>query len=284
MALVSVIGRLRTWYAMVFLFVYFFIVAFTPTYATAVFAQNAAISQGYETQNTNVVPDALVSLTSQDTVDLATVHNVYELVGIIGKQPLVELSNSASSSQVQVITQGTAPTVVSDINGAINAGAKITASPIDGVGMKATLSGQIVGTAQASLSSVPTHTETITNIHGQQESVKVGVIPVEVSVAYFSIPSTGSKTKLEAQLQDIAGDLIGKSVSLTRAFLALFVLVVGFVGVGLIIYSSVRSSIISIGRNPLSQGAINHSLLEVGLVVLGILLVMVITIYLILTT
>ncbi|HEV2412967.1 MAG TPA: hypothetical protein VGS28_04175 [Candidatus Saccharimonadales bacterium] len=259
-------------------------VALAPACEAIVYAQNAAISQGYQTSDTNVVPDALVSLTSQDTVGLTTINNVEEMVGVVGNKPLVELSNSTSSSQVQVVTDGTAPTLVSDINGPIKTGDKITASPIDGVGMRASTDGQIVGTAQANLMSASLHSETVKDTAGRAETVHVGVIPVQIAVAYFTVPQPLKKAILPIELQNLADGLVGKSVSATRALLAFIVLGLGFISVGLLIYASIRSSIISIGRNPLSHGAINHSLVEIGSIALGILLVMVITIYLILTT
>jgi hypothetical protein len=57
-----------------------------------------------------------------------------------------------------------------------------------------------------------------------------------------------------------------------------------FVIVGILLYSAVRSSIISIGRNPLSEQAVHKSLFEVGLAIVGVLIFTVIVIYLILTT
>jgi len=63
------------------------------------------------------------------------------------------------------------------------------------------------------------------------------------------------------------------------ALLVLFL----FAAVIILLYSAVRSSIISIGRNPLSENAVRKGLLEVGLTVVGVLAFTVIVIYLILT-
>ena len=57
-----------------------------------------------------------------------------------------------------------------------------------------------------------------------------------------------------------------------------------FVTVVVLLYSSVRSSIISIGRNPLSESAVRKSLLQVGLTIFGVMAFTVIVVYLILTT
>jgi len=66
--------------------------------------------------------------------------------------------------------------------------------------------------------------------------------------------------------------------------LAVIVLLLAFISIAVLLYSAVKSSIISIGRNPLSEGAVRKSLLQVGLTIIGILLITLITIYLILIT
>jgi hypothetical protein len=50
-----------------------------------------------------------------------------------------------------------------------------------------------------------------------------------------------------------------------------------------IIYSMIRSSIISVGRNPMSQSAIYRDLIQLSALVIGILAVGLISVYLVLT-
>jgi hypothetical protein len=58
----------------------------------------------------------------------------------------------------------------------------------------------------------------------------------------------------------------------------------GILVIGTLVYASVRSSIVSIGRNPLAARSINRSLFEVSGMAVGILLAMLIAVYLILVT
>lgn len=85
-------------------------------------------------------------------------------------------------------------------------------------------------------------------------------------------------------LQDFANNLAGRSVSPVRVMVAGFLIAFVFVTVVVLLYSSIRSSIISIGRNPLSESAVHKSLLQVGITVFGVMAFSVIVVYLILTT
>lgn len=243
----------------------------------------AAISQGFKTNEKELTPGALVSLTpgSQSTVQLSNTERINQLVGVVGDRPLIELNNN--DRETQIVISGTTETLVSNINGDIKTGDKITASPITGVGMKAKDSTMIVGTAQVDLSSISTTDKTITDKQGQQQKVKVGAVPMQVNVTYFAAPEDDNAF-LPPFLQALANSVAGKSVSPIRVLVSALVLLLGFISIAVLLYSSIRSSIISIGRNPLSEGAVRKSLFEVGATALGILLVMLIAIYLILTT
>ena len=203
------------------------------------------------------------------------------MVGVVGQKPLIELSNNGQ--EVQVVISGTTQTLVSDINGDVKAGDKITASPINGVGMKAVDSSLVVGTAQNDLGSVTTTTKSVKDKQGQDVQVKIGLVSTQINVTYYVAPDE-QKTFLPPFLQALANAVAGKDVSPVRVIVSSIVLIFGFIAIAVMLYSSTRSSIISIGRNPLSEGAVRKSLFEVGATALGILLVMLIAIYLVLTT
>lgn len=243
----------------------------------------AAISQGFSTTEAGLTTGALVSLTSgsQSTVQLANTDRVNQMIGLIGDRPLIELSDN--DKQVQVVISGTTLALVSDINGSVRSGDKITASPIDGVGMKADSSSLVVGTAQADLTSVTTTTKTLNDKKGQPQAVKIGSIPVQVNVTYYAVQQPNNSF-LPPFLQSVANAVAGKEVSPVRVLISTILLTFGFISIAVLLYSSIRSSIISIGRNPLSEGAVRKSLLEVGATSMGILLVMLIAIYLVLST
>ena len=264
-----------------------FVVAFGllvvwPTLASAATNNTAAISQGFLVQG-EVTPGTIVSFTKDkesSTVGTANTDNVDRLVGVIGGKQLVELAGN--DNQTQVVTNGSILTFVSNINGDIKIGDKITASPLSGVGMKAIEATRIVGTAQQDFSdAVQVTDQNVTDADGKPQTVKIGLLQVQVGVTHYQ-PVEANKSFLPEPIQRFAETVVGRSVDPIRVLVALAILFAGFGGVAILLYSSVRSSIISIGRNPLAAKAVHRSLIEVGLTTFGVLLLTVITVYLVL--
>jgi hypothetical protein len=245
-------------------------------------ASTGAISQGYTANNSNIAPGTIVSLVSDKTlITAANNTNASNLVGVTEDKPLIELSNGAED--VQVVVNGSVRALVSNINGAIRTGDKITASPLSGIGMKATGPTEIVGTAQANLSSVPTITKIVQDEAGKNIQAKVGLLTIDVNVAYYSVTSQGGVSSFVPPfLQTIANAVSGHQVSPLHVLLGAFALLLGFASAIVMLYASIRSSIISIGRNPLAEGALRKGLVDIILASLGILIITVVVVYLIL--
>jgi len=247
-------------------------------------AQGASsIAQGFQSNDPNVVPGALVSLAngSPNTIELADSQNVQQMQGIVGSKSLIELSTGNSS--VQIVADGTTEGLVSDINGTVKIGDKITASPIAGVGMKATTGTLVIGAAQQDLAKVKTTTREVTNTKGGRKTVHIGAVPIQVDKVFYQ-PPTGQVSFLPSALQGFANSVAGHQVSSARVMIAGLVILLLFVVVATLLYSTVKSSIISIGRNPLSENAVHKSLLEVGITVAGILVFSAVVVYMILIT
>ena len=244
---------------------------------------SAAISQGFTTKQSDISVAALVSTQpgNASSVELATSSNVSRLAGVAGQKSLIALSDGSGS--VQVVISGITVALVSDINGPVGNGDKITASPIAGVGMKATESTTVVGTAQGSLGAVSTDTRTITAKDGRSQTVHIGVLPLQVAVAYYSTAATTGSTYVPAFLQHVANRLTGKNVSPVRVLVAALILLLLFTSVTVLLYSAVHSSMISIGRNPLAEHAVHKSLRAVGVTIAGILVFAVAVVYVVLT-
>lgn len=242
--------------------------------------QSAVISRGYEAKGNGIVQAALVSTTSDSSnkVELANLKNVNRLAGVVSKTSLVELSED-KTKQVQVALSGTAYALVSDINGSIRAGDKITISPISGVGMLATSDAQIVGTASTAFTGKNARTMTVKDKAAKSHVVHVGAIPLQVSVAYYVVPSS---KLLPPFLQSLANNIAGRPVSVARVLLGSVLLLLAFVSIFALIYTSVRAGLISLGRNPLAAGAIQRSLVGVAATTLLIFAFSLLATYLIL--
>lgn len=235
---------------------------------------NRSLAQGYTVDNGRgqVVSGALVSLkANSQSVELAATDTVDRLVGVVDQKPLVVISGGAQESQI--VLSGTTPVLVSDINGGIKIGDKITASPIAGIGMVATTDARVVGTAQTDLDLSKAETQTITDIQGKTHEVHIGYIQLQVGLANYQAPGSNF---LPPFVQNIANSIAGKQVSLIRVIFATVLLLFSFVSIAILISSSIRSAMISLGRNPLAAANIRKSLYQVGgvtLLVLGATLV-----------
>lgn len=259
-----------------------FFVALFPTPALA----SGAISQGFATADTNVSQGALLSLVAsgQNLVALANNTNTSKLVGIASSQPLIELSAS-SKNNIPVVVSGSTDALVSDINGTISIGDKITASPINGIGMKADSSGEVVGTAQEDLNLVRTVNQTVTKANGSTSSVRVGLLPIEVNVTYYSIAPIEQGTLatfLPPALQNLANYISNRQVSPFKVLVGALVLILGFITSAIMLYSSIRANIASLGRNPLAQHILRKGFIDVVIAALGVLAITVIATYAIL--
>jgi len=115
---------------------------------------------------------------------------------------------------------------VSDINGAIKTGDKITASPISGIGMKAKTSTQIVGTAQSNLNDSQTTEKSVKDSTGKSQSVKIGLIAVQVNVTTTPYPRT-DWARGTAFLLNLGSAIAGKDVSALRVVIGFFAMLIG---------------------------------------------------------
>lgn len=241
------------------------------------------ISQSYTTTD-KVGVGSIVSLqdNASDQVSAATSSNVPGIIGIVidGQNSLLTLTSN-QKNQIQVATSGVVQVLVSDINGRIAQGDQVTASPISGVGMKATSSVKVVGIAQQAMSTSNSSNQTYTDKAGKQHTVLIGEIPVLVNASYFY--KQPEKTLIPLAVQNIANALAGKPVNALPIIISMGIFIVTLIAIVSIIYSMIRSSIISVGRNPMSQSAIYRDLLQMSALVVGILGVAVVSIYLILT-
>lgn len=241
------------------------------------------LSQGYTSSDT-LAFGSIVSLenSASDIVHAATAQTAGNMLGIVINDRTTLLSlDTGKSSQVQVATSGVVQVLVSNINGDVRAGDEITASPIAGVGMKATANTKVIGISQGDLKGNNANKETYTDKAGKKHDVMIGQVPLQVNVAYYY--KQPDKTIIPSTVQNIANAMAGKTVSTLPIVISAAIFIVMMIVVASIVYSMVRSSIISVGRNPMSQSAIYRDMVQMSALVVGILVVGIVSIYMILT-
>lgn len=244
----------------------------------------SSIAQGFQTNDDHIIAGALVSLKNGEpnSIELSNPENVDRLLGIVGENSAIELSTG--SDKVQVVTSGETKALVSDINGEIKTGDKITSSPLSGIGMKAASSTIVIGTAQADFADISTEASTIKDKDGKAQTVHIGAMLIQVDKVFYESPEDAAGSFIPGAVKDFASNIAGHKVSSVRIVVAGLLVLLLFAVIAILLYSAVHSSIISIGRNPLAEAGVRKSLIEVGLTVVGILVFTVIVIYLVLTT
>lgn len=247
--------------------------------AVSVFAQST-ITEGYMTTDELAVA-TLVSIkkNTTDEVTAASSSNVENLLGVVVNADNSLLAVSSGKSEVQVATSGTVPIIVSDINGLVKRGDHITASPIAGVGMRATGNVRVIGIAQGDMSKGSK--QTYKEKSGTEKSANLAQVPVLVNVAYYF--KEPEKTIIPSAVQNVANALAGKEVQTLPIIISGVIFAITMIVVMSIIFSMIRSSIISVGRNPMSQSAIYRGLIQLSALVLAILTGGTVAIYLVLT-
>jgi hypothetical protein len=239
------------------------------------------LAQGYLAEE-QIPLGSIVSLKAdtQDSVIPAANSNVDNLLGVVVSDDgsLLSVTNG-SDAQVLIATSGTEQVLVSDINGEITRGTHITASPIKGVGMKATGNVRVLGIAQSDFKNGGQ--QTFKDDNGNENTVNIGSVPIQVNVAYYF--KEPDRTLVPSTLQNIANALAGRPVNTLPIVISAGIFLIMLIVVVSIIYSMIKSSIISVGRNPMSQGAIYRDLIQLSALVLVILGVGLSAIYMVLT-
>jgi hypothetical protein len=250
---------------------------------TPAVARAALLSESY-TASSNLPLGSIVSLHkgTTDQVDSATVNNVGYIFGVAVNGDNSQLSIASSqNNQVSVATNGIEQVLISDINGDISAGDPITASMISGVGMKASSSVKIIGVARDNFPNSTAKKQSYKDQKGQQQVVMIGQVPVLINVSYYY--KQPDKTIIPSVLQNLANALAGKKVNPLPILISVGIFLVTMIVVVSIIYSMIHSSIISVGRNPLSQAAVYRNVIQLSGLVILLLGIAVGSIYMILT-
>lgn len=231
----------------------------------------------------------IVQLTGKgaNKVTIATKDKLQDMFGVVvdRNQLPVTLSSEALQNETFVASSGTYNVLVSTQGGSIASGDYVTMSSVDGVAMKAgTEEKTVFGRANGSFDGkgVTLGTTSLKDTTGKaNKTVALGSIPVTVEIKRNpNIKST--KADLPEILQRVGQAIAEKEVSPIRIYLSMGITVVSLIAAIAVLYSGVRSGVISIGRNPMSKKSIFRALLEVILTALLIVIIGLFAVYLLL--
>lgn len=231
----------------------------------------------------------IVELTDADrgVVKAASKENLGKMFGVtVDRQQLpVTLSSGAKANEAFVAVSGTYRVLVTTQNGPINAGDYITMSAIKGLGMKAgTDEATVLGRAGGSFDGkgVTLGSAQLTDsVTKTQKQVTLGSVPVTIAIQR-NPNEKSTKVNVPEVLERVGQAIAEKEVSPIRLYLSLAITVISVIAAIIIIYTGVRNSIISIGRNPMSKKSIFRALLQIILTSVLILIIGLFAVYLLL--
>jgi len=243
--------------------------------------------QGYAA-DTPLQNGTIVQLTGNESnrVKIATQAELQNMFGVTvdRNQLSMTLTNEGLENQVFVAASGTYNVLVSTQAGEINTGDYVTLSAINGVAMKAgTKEKTVFGRAAASFTGkdITLGSTTLKDDSGGETAVKLGSIPVTIDIR--SNPNEEStKVNVPDVLERVGQAIAEKEVSPIRIYLSMAIVAICVIAAIIILYSGVRNSLISIGRNPMSKKSIFRALFGVILTSLLILIIGLFAVYLLL--
>lgn len=224
------------------------------------------VTQGYASDET-LQRGMLVSLKDGDgsKVEPADPDNAKRLHGLVvnANDSPVTLSNEAQKTFVATV--GRYEGLVSDQNGTIKQGDYITVSKVRGIGMRVdTKSINIIGKALEDFdgkTNVISTTDLKDNA-GVTQKVNIGRIQLDIGIGANPLAKP-EDVNLPEFLKKATETIAKKTVSPLRVYISIAILLASVIIAGSMLYAGVRSSMISIGRNPLSKQSITKSLVQV---------------------
>ena len=220
------------------IFIYIVLTILAINLSSVVFAQSEETSFSVGTRfpvQGETVLDGYIVVSTQAGLSVTTEAYQENQVGVVTERPAIEIgADGTDDTTYPVATSGEALVWVSLSNGVIKKGDPITSSPWQGVGMKATSTGPILGTAISDV-TIPENTtdpdQTITK-------VRVAISPGDFNKAsnMTSTNNINSKNNIGNTRLIVSGVII----------LATVIISLNFFG------KLSRSGVEALGRNPLA--------------------------------
>jgi hypothetical protein len=228
--------------------------------------QAQTVTQGYGSDE-QLQRGMIVQLKKSDTTKVEAVkyETADQMQGVVVDANDAPVTLSGDNKKTFVANGGHFAVLVSDQNGQINAGDYVTISNLAGVGMKASdLDPVVVGRALGGFNgkdSVVSEAK-IEDSTGQSKTVHLGRVDTDISVSRNPL-LRAKEPNLPDALKRAAETIAGKEVNATRVYIGLIIFIIASLISTILLYSGIRSALISIGRNPLSKKSIIRGMLQV---------------------
>lgn len=228
------------------------------------------------TSKANITPGQIVALenAATKTVKVAPADNASAIYGVAVDPSEAPITLVGQDTKVFVATSGTHQALVSIANGTIKKGDYISMSPINGIAGKARVDQTVIlGKAASDFNG---STGVVTSSGGKA----IGRIFINIGIQKNPISSTDPT--VPAFLRRIANGLADKNVPVIRVYTAVLIFLVSLLAALTVLWSGVRSSLISLGRNPLSRKTIFSGMYKTVFTGLGVFIIGMAGVYLLL--
>jgi len=249
-------------------------------------ASAQSVTQGYKS-DTLLQNGMIVGLDPKDVTKVEPINSAqYNLLhGVVVNPSSSIILVGNNSTNVYVSTSGRVSVMVNDQNGNINPGDYVALSSVSGIGDKAIVTdplvlGKSVSAFNATDSAQQIGTVTVKDSTGKTSSLHIGYVTIDIAIG--KNPLIVTDNSLPSVLSRASNLVAGKIVSPVRVYVSILILAITAFVSGSLIYGGVRSSMISIGRNPLSKKVITRSLTQVVIVSLLVFMSGVFGVYLLL--
>jgi hypothetical protein len=230
---------------------------------------------GY-TSKDSLQPGEVVAIdkAASRSVKAAPADNANMIYGVVVDPSDAPITLVGDNSKVFVATTGTYQVLVAASGGPVKPGDYISMSSINGIAGKAQV-GQplILGKAQSSFDGA---TGVVTTSGG----MNIGRVYVSIGIA--KNPLSNTDPSLPYFLRRVANSVANKSVPVIRVYTALIIFLMSLIAAIVILWSGVQSSLISLGRNPLSRHEIFKGMYKVVFTGLGVFIIGLAGVYLLL--
>lgn len=216
-----------------------------------------------------------LSKSNSSTVVLAPAKDPSRIYGVVVEPSAAPLTVQKQDQQVFVANSGNYPLLVSTQAGTIGVGDYLTMSSTDGIAAKADSKDQfIVGRA---LEGFNGGSNTIVRAN---DGSALGRIMVQLSPG--KNPLLKEVVAVPQPLRRVGEAVAGKPVTAVRVYAALIMFTVATFIAAILLTSGVRSSLVAIGRNPLSRHSIVRGMSQVILASALVLVIGLFGVYLLL--
>ena len=245
---------------------------------TSTYSADDTVQLGMIVQLKDKAPTAVVPLTAASTS---------KVLGVVipnSNVAIVLTPQNVTQQQVLVATNGSYNVLVSNQNGPIKVGDYLSISAIAGVAMKSGITEQqVIGKAAGNFTGSGNVISAIKlkDQFGKDTTIALGRIQVNINIAHNPL-NQKTVDHVPAFLANLAQAIANKSVSVARIYLGTVVLAVTTVITSIMLYSGIRSGMISVGRNPLSKKSIIKSLIQTIIAGLIIFIAGIFAVYLLL--